>query len=201
MKLDPFYLIVDSSEWIERLVPLGVKLVQLRIKDASDEVLRKEVAASKSVCEKHGCQLVVNDYWQLAIELDCDFAHLGQEDLADADVAAIRKAGLKLGVSTHDGEELETALSVEPDYVALGPVYPTILKEMKWAPQGVEKVGRWKRQIGELPLVAIGGLNPERLPGVFENGADIAAVVTDITRNADPEARTREWIMATDPWR
>jgi thiamine-phosphate pyrophosphorylase len=201
MKLDPFYLIVDSSEWIERLVPLGVKLVQLRIKDASDEVLRKEIAASKSVCEKHGCQLVVNDYWRLAIELDCDFVHLGQEDLADADVAAIRKAGLKLGVSTHDGEELETALSVEPDYVALGPVYPTILKEMKWAPQGIEKVGRWKRQIGELPLVAIGGLNPERLPGVFENGADIAAVVTDITRNADPEARTREWIMATDPWR
>ena len=201
MKLDPFYLIVDSSDWIERLVPLCVKLVQLRIKDASDEVLRKEIAASKSVCEKHGCQLVVNDYWQLAIELDCDFVHLGQEDLADADVAAIRKAGLKLGVSTHDGEELETALSVEPDYVALGPVYPTILKEMKWAPQGVEKVGRWKRQIGELPLVAIGGLNPERLPGVFENGADIAAVVTDITRNADPEARTREWIMATDPWR
>ena len=201
MKLDPFYLIVDSSDWIERLVPLGVKLVQLRIKDASDEVLRKEIAASKSACEKHGCQLVVNDYWQLAIELDCDFVHLGQEDLADADVAAIRKAGLKLGVSTHDGEELETALSVEPDYVALGPVYPTILKEMKWAPQGVEKVGRWKRQIGELPLVAIGGLNPERLPGVFGNGADIAAVVTDITRNADPEARTREWIMATDPWR
>ncbi len=201
MKLDPFYLIVDSSDWIERLVPFGVKLVQLRIKDASDEVLRKEIAASKSVCEKHGCQVVVNDYWQLAIELDCDFVHLGQEDLADADVAAIRKAGLKLGVSTHDGEELETALSVEPDYVALGPVYPTILKEMKWAPQGVEKVGRWKRQIGELPLVAIGGLNPERLPGVFENGADIAAVVTDITRNADPEARTREWIMATDPWR
>ena len=201
MKLDPFYLIVDSSDWIERLVPLGVKLVQLRIKDASDEVLRKEIAASKSVCEKHGCQLVVNDYWQLAIELDCDFVHLGQEDLADADVAAIRKAGLKLGVSTHDGEELETALSIEPDYIALGPVYPTILKEMKWAPQGVEKVGRWKRQIGELPLVAIGGLNPERLPGVFENGADIAAVVTDITRNADPEARTREWIMATDPWR
>ncbi|UES51381.1 thiamine phosphate synthase [Roseibium aggregatum] len=201
MKLDPFYLIVDSSDWIERLVPLGVKLVQLRIKDASDEVLCKEIAASKSACEKHGCQLVVNDYWRLAIELDCDFVHLGQEDLVDADVAAIRKAGLKLGVSTHDGEELETALSVEPDYVALGPVYPTILKEMKWAPQGVEKVGRWKRQIGELPLVAIGGLNPERLPGVFENGADIAAVVTDITRNADPEARTREWIVATDPWR
>lgn len=201
MKLDPFYPIVDSSEWIERLVPLGIKLVQLRIKDVSDDILRKEIAASRSVCVKHGCQLVVNDYWQLAIEEGCDFVHLGQEDLAEADVAAIRKAGLKLGVSTHDGEELQTALSTEPDYVALGPVYPTILKELKWAPQGVEKIGRWRQQIGSLPLVAIGGLNPERLPGVFENGADIAAVATDITRNADPEARTREWIEATQRWR
>lgn len=201
MKLDPFYPIVDSSDWIERLVPLGIKLVQLRIKGASDDILRKEIAASRSVCVKHGCQLVVNDYWQLAIEEGCDFVHLGQEDLAEADVAAIRKAGLKLGVSTHDGEELQTALSTEPDYVALGPVYPTILKELKWAPQGVEKIGRWRQQIGSLPLVAIGGLNPERLPGVFENGADIAAVATDITRNADPEARTREWIEATQRWR
>ncbi|EAV43832.1 thiamine-phosphate pyrophosphorylase [Stappia aggregata IAM 12614] len=201
MKLDPFYPIVDSSDWIERLVPLGIKLVQLRIKDTSDDILRKEIAASRSVCVKHGCHLVVNDYWQLAIEEGCDFVHLGQEDLAEADVAAIRKAGLKLGVSTHDGEELQTALSTEPDYVALGPVYPTILKELKWAPQGVEKIGRWRQQIGSLPLVAIGGLNPERLPGVFENGADIAAVATDITRNADPEARTREWIEATQRWR
>ena len=201
MKLDPFYLIVDSSDWIGRLIPLGVKLVQLRIKDQPESVLRAEIAASKRICAEQGCQLVVNDYWQLAIDEGCDFIHLGQEDLADADVSAIRKAGLKLGVSTHDGEELETALSVAPDYVALGPVYPTILKKMKWAPQGVEKIARWKKQVGDLPLVAIGGLNPERLSGVFENGADSAAVVTDITRNADPEARTREWISATAQWR
>ncbi|WP_428672012.1 thiamine phosphate synthase [Roseibium sp.] len=201
MKIDPFYLIVDSSEWIARLVPLGVKLVQLRIKDMHEDGLRKEIAASKATCAKHHCQLVINDYWKLAIDEGCDFVHLGQEDLAEADVAAIRKAGLRLGVSTHDGAELETALSVDPDYIALGPVYPTILKKMKWAPQGVEKVGRWKRQIGGLPLVAIGGLSPERLPGVFENGADSAAVVTDITLNAAPEARTREWIAATQAWR
>ncbi len=156
---------------------------------------------SKRVCEQHGCQLIINDYWQLAIDEGCDFVHLGQEDLADADTDAIRKAGLRLGVSTHDGEELDTALAVNPDYVALGPVYPTILKKMKWAPQGVEKIGRWKAEVGKLPLVAIGGLNPERLPGVFENGADSAAVVTDITLNADPEARTREWIAATERWR
>ncbi|MCK7614748.1 thiamine phosphate synthase [Roseibium sediminicola] len=201
MKLDPFYLIVDSADWIRRLVPLGVKLVQLRIKDQPEDVLRREIAASKIICADHGCQLIVNDYWQLAIDEGCDFVHLGQEDLAEADVGAIRSAGLKLGVSTHDGEELDTALSVDPDYVALGPVYPTILKKMKWAPQGVEKIARWKAQVGDLPLVAIGGLNPERLPGVFENGADVAAVVTDITLNADPEAQTREWIAATETWR
>lgn len=201
MKLDPFYLIVDSADWIRRLVPLGVKLVQLRIKDTPEDVLRREIAAAKAVCTDHGCQLIVNDYWQLAIDEECDFVHLGQEDLAEADIGAIRSAGLKLGVSTHDGEELDTALAVNPDYVALGPVYPTILKKMKWAPQGVEKIARWKAELGDLPLVAIGGLNPKRLPGVFENGADSAAVVTDITRNADPEARTREWIAATEKWR
>lgn len=201
MKLDPFYLIVDSSDWIKRLVPLGVKLVQLRIKDMDDAGLRKEIRASRSMCEEHGCQLIINDYWQLAIDEGCDFVHLGQEDLADADVATIKDAGLRLGVSTHDGEELDTALGTEPDYVALGPVYPTILKKMKWAPQGLEKIGRWKKQIGGLPLVAIGGLNPDRLPGVFENGADSAAVVTDITLNSDPEARTRAWLTATETWR
>jgi len=201
MKLDPFYLIVDSSDWIRRLVPLGVKLVQLRIKDQPESVLRAQIAVSKDICADHGCQLIVNDYWQLAIDEGCDFIHLGQEDLVEADVGAIRKAGLKLGVSTHDGAELATALAVDPDYVALGPVYPTILKKMKCAPQGVEKIARWKKQVGDLPLVAIGGLNPERLPGVFENGADVAAVVTDITLNADPEARTREWIAATEKWR
>lgn len=201
MKLDPFYLIVDSAAWIERLVPLGVKLVQLRVKDTPDEALRAEIRAARAICERHGCQLIVNDYWQLAIDEGCDFVHLGQEDLAEADVGAIRRAGLKLGLSTHDDRELETALAAEPDYVALGPVYPTILKAMKWAPQGLERIAEWKRRAGDVPLVAIGGLTVERIPGVFAQGADSAAVVTDITRNAEPETRAREWLAATASWR
>ncbi|PBB86818.1 thiamine phosphate synthase [Mesorhizobium sp. WSM3876] len=201
MKLDPFYLIVDSAAWIERLVPLGVKLVQLRIKDQDEASLRREIRASKAVCDRHGCQLIVNDYWRLAIEEDCDFVHLGQEDLAEADVKAIRNAGLKLGLSTHDDAELETALQAEPDYVALGPIYPTILKAMKWAPQGLDRIAVWKRRVGGLPLVAIGGLTVERIAGVFAQGAQSAAVVTDITRNAHPEARALEWLAATAPWR
>ncbi|THK39526.1 thiamine phosphate synthase [Ensifer sp. MPMI2T] len=201
MKLDPFYLVVDGAAWIERLVPLGVKLVQLRIKDRPDSEIRSEIRRAKAVCADHGCQLIVNDYWQIAIEEDCDFVHLGQEDLAEADVAAIRAAGLKLGVSTHDETELETALAVKPDYVALGPIYPTILKRMKWQPQGLSRISAWRERVRQLPLVAIGGLNTERLEGVFAHGADSAAVVTDITLNADPEGRTREWVEKTARWR
>jgi len=201
MKLDPFYLIVDSAAWIERLVPLGVKLVQLRIKDMPEAELRRQIRVAKAICARHGCQLIVNDYWQLAIAEGCDFVHLGQEDLAAADVPAIRAAGLKLGLSTHDDTELDTALAAKPDYVALGPIYPTILKAMKWAPQGLERIAAWKRRVGALPLVAIGGLTVERLGGVFDQGADSAAVVTDITRNANPETRTRAWLAATAAWR
>ncbi|WP_018012551.1 thiamine phosphate synthase (plasmid) [Sinorhizobium medicae] len=198
MKLDPFYLIVNSAAWIERLVPLGVKLVQLRVKDLGADDIRSQIRLAKAVCSAHACQLIVNDYWRLAIEEGCDFVHLGQEDLADADLDAIRTAGLKLGLSTHDEAELETALAAGPDYIALGPIYPTILKKMKWAPQGLERLSTWRDRMGRLPLVAIGGLNPERIEGVFAHGADSAAVVTDITLNADPEARTREWIQRTD---
>lgn len=201
MKLDPFYLIVDSADWIDRLVPVGVRLVQLRMKDLPEDRLRAEIRRAKATCAAHDCQLIVNDYWRIAIEEGCDFVHLGQEDLAEADVEAIRAAGMKLGLSTHDAAELETALAAKPDYVALGPVWPTILKKMKWAPQGVERLRDWKARIAPLPLVAIGGLNPDRLPAVFKNGADSAAVVTDITLNADPEARTREWIAHTARWR
>lgn len=198
MTLDPFYPIVDSAGWIERLVPLGVRLVQLRIKDRPDAILRAEIRKAQTICAAHGCQLIINDYWQLAIDEGCDFVHLGQEDLADADVKAIRTAGLKLGISTHDDVELEIALAAGPDYVALGPIYPTILKQMKWAPQGIDRITEWKRRVGQLPLVAIGGLTIEKLEGVFDAGADSAAVVTDITLNADPEARTRTWIEFTE---
>lgn len=200
MTLDPFYPIFDSAEWCERMVPLGIKLVQLRIKDKSDAELRAEIRAARSICAAHDCQLIVNDYWKLAIEEGCDFIHLGQEDLDDADLDAIQKAGLKLGISSHDEAELDRALALKPAYIALGPVYPTILKKMKWHEQGLERVGQWKNTVGNIPLVGIGGMNVERAPGVFEAGADIVSVVTDITLNPDPEARVRQWIDVTRPY-
>ncbi len=196
--LDPFYLIVDCSAWLSRLLPLGVRLVQLRVKDRPEEELRAEIARARDLCRGAGAQLVVNDYWKLAIDEGCDFVHLGQEDLASADVPALRRRGIRVGVSTHDGAELDRALSVSADYIALGPVWPTLLKEMKFAPQGLDKLRIWKKRIGDTPLVAIGGLTPARACLALAAGADSACVVTDVLRATNPEQRVRDWIAATD---
>ena len=196
MKLARVYPIVDSAAWISRLAPLGVRLVQLRIKERTPTEVRAEVRAARTLCLAAGMQLIVNDYWEVALEEGCDFVHLGQGDLAHADLAALRRAGVRLGISTHDHEELERALGAAPDYVALGPIYPTLLKAMPWQPQGLGRIGEWKRRIGAVPLVAIGGLTVPRLAGVFAAGADVAAVVTDIVRNRDPEGRARQWLAA-----
>jgi thiamine-phosphate pyrophosphorylase len=196
MTLPRVYPIVDSAAWISRLAPLGVRLVQLRIKERPADELRTEVRAARALCAAAGLQLIVNDYWEIALAEHCDFVHLGQGDLAGADLAALRRAGVRLGISTHDHEELERALRAAPAYVAFGPIYPTLLKVMPWQPQGLERIREWKGRIGALPLVAIGGLTLERLAGVFAAGADVAAVVTDIIRDRDPEARTRDWLAA-----
>ncbi|MTE01156.1 thiamine phosphate synthase [Paracoccus sp. YIM 132242] len=194
MTLPRFYPIFDSADWIARALPLGVRLVQLRIKDRPHDALQTEIARARDLCRHYGAILVVNDHWRLAMDLGCGFVHLGQEDLDHADLPAIRAAGLRLGISTHDEAELDRALACRPDYVALGPVWPTILKPMKWHQQGVEKLTGWKARIGDIPLCAIGGLTPERARLALAAGADVAAAVTDITLNPDPSARIREWL-------
>ena len=197
MMLPRFYPIFDSAAWLERALPLGVKLVQLRLKDRDDAALRAEIRAGLALARRHGAVLVVNDHWQIALDEGADWLHLGQEDLVSADIPAIRRAGLKLGLSTHDHAELDRALALSPDYVALGPVYPTILKQMKWHQQGLARVTEWKRLAGDVPLCAIGGLTPERGRECLDAGADLVAAVTDITLNADPEGRMRDWLRVT----
>ena len=191
---DLFYPIVPDLAWLRRLVPLGVKTIQLRLKDASSEVVRREIAASLDICKRHGCQLIVNDYWREALSLGADYVHLGQEDLAGADVAALKAKAVRLGISTHSPDELAIALAAQPDYVALGPIYETKLKVMKWAPQGLDRITDWKERIDVLPLVAIGGITPERAGGVVAAGADSIAVITDFFTHADPDARVRQWL-------
>ncbi|WP_426034818.1 thiamine phosphate synthase [Cypionkella sp. TWP1-2-1b2] len=196
MILPRFYPVLPDAAMIARLVPLGVRLVQLRFKGDVAEI-PAQIAAALAVCARHGAQLVVNDHWQAALDHGADFIHLGQEDLDSADTNAIARAGVRLGVSTHDRAELDRALALNPAYIALGPIWPTLLKQMPWHPQGLGKLTRWKSRIGAVPLVAIGGLTPARLPEVFAAGANVAAVVTDLVTAPDPEAQTRLWVQAT----
>jgi len=191
---DRFYPVVDSIAWVARLTRLGVGTIQLRAKNLDHADALKIVREALGVTKGTNTRLVVNDYWRAAIEARAEHVHLGQEDLADADVKAIRAAGLSLGISTHDDDELKAALAAKPDYVALGPIFPTTLKAMRFAPQGVARITEWKKRIGAIPLVAIGGIKFEQAGEIFAAGADSIAVVSDVTQNADPDARVRQWL-------
>lgn len=194
MLLNRFYPIVPDVAWLKRLAPLGITTVQLRLKDVPLETARQQIAEAVAIAQTHGLQLIINDYWREAIDAGAAFIHLGQEDIVHADLNAISKSGLQLGISTHSEAELETALSADPDYIALGPIYETKLKAMPWAPQGLERIDQWKKRIGKLPLVAIGGITPERAPDVWAAGADSAAVITDFLTASAPEARVQNWL-------
>jgi thiamine-phosphate pyrophosphorylase len=191
---DRFYPVVDSVAWVARLAKLGVGTVQLRVKDLDDGAALQIVTDALAVTRDTRTKLVVNDYWRAAVVAGAKHLHLGQEDLAEADLAAIREAGLTLGISTHDDGELETALRAKPDYIALGPIFPTTLKSMRFAPQGIPKITEWKKRIGSIPLVAIGGIKLEQSAAIFAAGADSIAVVSDVTQHADPDARVRAWL-------
>jgi thiamine-phosphate pyrophosphorylase len=191
---DRFYPVVDSVAWVARLALLDVGTIQLRAKDLNDSEALQTISDALEIIKGTAAKLVVNDYWRAAIVAGAKHLHLGQEDLADADLKAIRDAGLTLGLSTHDDAELETALRAKPDYIALGPIFPTTLKSMRFAPQGIPKITEWKKRIGNIPLVAIGGIKLEQATGIFAAGADSIAVVSDVTQNSEPDARVRAWL-------
>jgi thiamine-phosphate pyrophosphorylase len=192
---DRFYPVVDSVAWVARLTKLGVGTVQLRAKELDDGAALQMVTDALAATKGTQTKVVVNDYWRAAIVAGARHLHLGQEDLADADLGAIREAGLTLGISTHDDDELATALAAKPDYIALGPIFPTTLKSMRFAPQGIPKITEWKKRTGSIPLVAIGGIKLEHAADIFAAGADSIAVVSDVTQAADPDARVRDWLQ------
>jgi thiamine-phosphate pyrophosphorylase len=192
---DRFYPVVDTVAWVARLALLGVGTIQLRAKNLDEAEALQTVRDALDVIKGTPAKLVVNDYWRAAITAGAQHVHLGQEDLADADLKAIRAAGLTLGLSTHDDAELENALRAKPDYIALGPIFPTTLKSMRFAPQGIPRITEWKKRIGSIPLVAIGGIKLEQAREIFAAGADSIAVVSDITQNPDSDARVRAWLQ------
>ena len=181
------YPVVDSVQWIERLLDAGVRTLQLRIKDRRDEEVEADVVAAIALGRRYNARLFINDYWRLAIKHQAYGVHLGQEDLQATDLNAIRAAGLRLGVSTHDDMEIDVALAARPSYIALGHVFPTQTKQMPSAPQGLEQ---HVERLADYPTVAIGGISLARAPAVIATGVGSIAVVSAITQAAD-------WRLAT----
>lgn len=184
------YPVVDSAQWIERLLDAGVRTLQLRIKDRRDEEVEADVVAAITLGRRYNARLFINDYWRLAIKHQAYGVHLGQEDLQATDLSAIRAAGLRLGVSTHDDMEIDVALAARPSYIALGHVFPTQTKQMPSAPQGLEQLTRHVERLADYPTVAIGGISLARAPAVMATGVGSIAVVSAITQAAD-------WRLAT----
>ncbi|BCG11217.1 thiamine phosphate synthase [Buttiauxella agrestis] len=184
------YPVVDSVEWIERLLGAGVRTIQLRIKDKHDDDVEADIVAAIKLSQQYQARLFINDYWRLAIKHRAYGVHLGQEDMDVANLDAIRDAGLRLGLSTHDNMEMDRALMARPSYIALGHVFPTNTKQMPSAPQGLAQLAAHIKTLGDYPTVAIGGISIERVPSVLKTGVGSVAVVSAITQAADWRAAT-----------
>ena len=184
------YPVVDSVDWIARLLEWGVKTLQLRIKDPQAADLEQQIMQAIELGRRYQARLFINDYWQLAIKHGAYGVHLGQEDIQIADLDALRNAGLRLGISTHDPVELAEALTIRPSYVALGHIFPTQTKDMPSQPQGLARLRECVLQSGDCPTVAIGGISEERVPQVLATGVGSVALVSAITKAADPKAAT-----------
>ncbi len=186
------YPVVDSAKWVERLFRLGVPTVQLRIKSGARKGIAAEVARSVALARRHSAKLIVNDYWRMAIEVGAWGVHLGQSDLAAADLDAMAVAGLRLGVSVHGWHELARAHAVAPSYIAIGAIFETTSKELPTAPQGLERLARWCRLLkGHYPVVAIGGIAADNALEVLDAGADGIAMISAIIGTDDWAAATR----------
>ncbi|CAM9799901.1 unnamed protein product [Scytosiphon promiscuus] len=188
---------VARSLAVEKLLSLGVRDIQLRVKGASPEALDAEVARAAQACResKTGGRLWVNDFWQAAVKHGAYGVHLGQEDLeagGEDAIGAISAAGLRLGLSTHSHLELARATAVRPSYISLGPVFETTSKKVAFSPRGAGLVRAW-RALVDVPLIAIGGISLERAPQVLEAGADSIAVISAITKADDVAEAVRQW--------
>lgn len=194
-----FYPIVPNLEWLVRLGNLGVRSLQLRIKDLRQHELVQSIEAAVEFCRPRGIRLFINDYWKLAAAAGAYGVHLGQEDLdalSTTELTRLQDSGLRLGISTHCYEEAARSLSLRPSYIALGPIFPTRCKSMAFGPQGLGRVEEWVAICSGIPVVAIGGLNLEHAKELLESGVDGISLISDVLEAFDPDLRTRQWLAA-----
>jgi hydroxymethylpyrimidine kinase/phosphomethylpyrimidine kinase/thiamine-phosphate diphosphorylase len=192
------YPVIDSLYWLKRLLPLGLEIIQLRLKNIAEDTLDEMIADAITLAKQYNTRLFINDYWQLAIKHGAYGVHIGQEDIQTADLAAIQEAGIRLGISTHGCYEFVLAQQLQPSYLAIGAIFATQTKDMTGQIQGLDNLKqvltlRPKFETDQTPVVAIGGITLELAQSVATTGVDSIAVVTAITQaqqshNISPES-------------
>ncbi|MDM0071939.1 thiamine phosphate synthase [Variovorax sp. J31P207] len=188
------YAVLPDAQWVGRMARAGVPTVQLRFKSDDAGAIEREVQAAVEAVRVTGALLFINDHWKNAIAARAYGLHLGQEDLdalAPAELRAIRDSGIRLGVSTHGYAEMLRADLASPSYIAMGAVYPTTLKRMATAPQGVARLAAYARLMRGYPQVGIGGVDEERMPEVLATGVGSVAVVRALVADPQPEEAAR----------
>ena len=186
------YAVLPDAAWVARMVALGVPTVQLRFKSDDADAVQREVRAAVKAVQGSQSLLFINDHWEAAIEAGAYGVHLGQEDMQDAPLERIRASGLRLGLSSHGYVEMLRAAQHEPSYIALGAVFPTTLKRMETAPQGLGRLNKYARLMRHRSLVAIGGIDLAAMPSVLQSGVGSVAVVRAITGAEDVAASVRQ---------
>ena len=189
------YPVVDSYEWVERVLKAGVKTLQLRIKAKSSPDLFDQIYKSVKLAKQYDAELFIDDHYELAIKAGAYGVHLGMEDLKKADLQKISRAGLRLGISTHGPYEMLKAYQLKPSYIALGHIFPTNTKIMNSKPQGIEKL-KYQNQLlahENICTVAIGGIKLHNAKDVLKTGVRSIALISGITKADDPEKTILEW--------
>ncbi|WP_367670796.1 thiamine phosphate synthase [Sodalis-like secondary symbiont of Drepanosiphum platanoidis] len=195
-----FYPIVNSISWLVCMLDCGVKIIQLRIKNKSKIYIEKSIEASVLLGNHYNAKIFINDYWQLAIRYRAYGVHLGQEDMIQANKILIRQSKLRLGLSTHNEEELNRSLSWNPSYIALGHIFPTSTKNMLSKPQGLKKLKYWVNKLKNIPTVAIGGINLNSLNSVLDSGVGGISVISAIIKSKNWRKETKNFMEKISKW-
>lgn len=193
------YPVVDSVDWVKWLLPIGVTSIQLRIKNKHGIELEHEISESIKIAKEYDARLFINDYWEIALKHDAYGVHLGQEDINTADINLIRNAGLRLGISTHNEDEIARAYALKPSYLACGPVYPTTSKIMPHQPLGIHQLKEYQQSLN-YPIVAIGGIAMHNIKNVLATSVNGIALISAITKAHDPIHATQQLLKAVSQY-
>lgn len=176
---------ISHTEQVRRFIEGGASLIQLREKHLSPRAFYEDAKSAVALARSSGVLIVINDRVDIALALDADGVHLGQDDMPPAQARILLGEGKLIGYSTHSVRQSAEAAVMDIDYIAIGPIFETTTKENPDPSVGTEGIARVRAEIGDFPLVAIGGIKGADIRKVLNSGADSVAIISELLRPGD----------------